>query len=123
MRQISVFVIIIMCVVLVVITGCAKVEQYGKPLSSGPITKISDIRRDPAAYMGKTVKVEGKIVNECPTGCWFNVTDEMGTTLYIDLLGANLAIPQKVGKHVVLEGTIKEKSGTPLIHGTGVVIK
>ena len=114
--------IIILPVLLLVVLGCAKIENYGEPLSDREITKISDILKNKDTYSGKTVKVEGKIVNECPTGCWFNITDDTGT-LYINLMGANLSIPQRVGSYVVLEGTIAERSGVPMIKGTGVTIK
>ncbi|MBN1869294.1 MAG: hypothetical protein JW847_01785 [Candidatus Omnitrophica bacterium] len=120
MRTIKIFAILF--VGILVTAGCAKVEHYGQPLSLRETTKVIDILKNPGQYIDKMVKVEGKIANECPTGCWFNVTDETGT-LYIDLLGANIAIPQKVGHDVILEGTIKERSGVPIIHGTGVDIK
>lgn len=114
--------LVLLIMILAVVYGCAKVEQYGEPLSFRETTRIVEIMKNPSEYIGKTVKVEGKIVSECPTGCWFNVADETGT-LYIDLMGANIAIPQKVGHDVILEGKIKDRAGTPIIHGTGVVIQ
>ncbi len=122
MKRISLLLLIIIVGSLTILAGCSKIEQYGEPLSSQEVTQIAKILKDPDGYIGKTVKVEGEIVSECPTGCWFNVTDATGT-LYIDLFGANLAIPQKVGSQVVLEGEIKKRSGLPIIHGTGVVVK
>ncbi|HQP09863.1 MAG TPA: hypothetical protein PKV41_00590 [Candidatus Omnitrophota bacterium] len=122
MKQRNGYMILGIAMALAVSAGCGRIERYGAPLTGEPVTKIAEIMKNPGDYTGRTVKVEGKIVNECPTGCWFNVTDETGT-LFIDLLGANLAIPQKVGKHVTLEGTIKERAGLPIIHGTGVVIR
>ena len=98
------------------------VHVAGAALSNQAVTKIGDILRNPGDFEGDLVKVEGKIVSECMTGCWFNVKDDTGT-LYIDLKGANLAIPQKVGHDVILEGMLAERSGVPMIKGTGVVIK
>jgi len=102
--------------------GCVRAEQYGQALSEQETTEIIEILKDPASFMGKTVKLKGKISTECPAGCWFNVSDDIAT-LYVDLAGANLAIPQKVGHDVIVEGTIVDRAGTPMLAGAGVEIK
>jgi hypothetical protein len=122
MKRANIYLLAFTVVLLTAAAGCAKVEQYGAPLSSQAVTKITDIMKNPDGFIGKTVKVEGTIANECPTGCWFYVKDGTGT-LYIDLYAANLAIPQKAGKNVTLEGTIEKRSGLPIIQGRGVEIR
>ena len=107
-----------------VIVGCTqqKGELYGKAITENDTVDIIDIFKNKEKYLGKVVRVEGKIESECPTGCWFNVMDQTGL-LYIDLTPAQLAIPQKVGHQVVLQGKVMERSGSLMIHGTGVMIK
>jgi hypothetical protein len=57
---------------------------------------VGDILKNAKMYEGKTVIVEGKIVSECGSGCWFTLKD--GTaTIYIDLAPNNMVIPQKKG--------------------------
>ena len=52
----------------------AAVKKYGKPLTLKETTKISDIFAKPEAFNGKTVKVQGPIVDVCSEkGCWIAV--------------------------------------------------
>lgn len=68
---------------------------------------------------GQTVMLEGKIVNECGSGCWFILDDGTGT-IYVDLAPSNLVIPQKRGAFARVTGTVAQKgTGTYLI-GTKV---
>ena len=78
--------------------------------------------KNPSAYLTKTVKLEGKIVAECPTGCWFDVDDGTGV-LHVDTKPSGYAIPQRVGKKVVVEGEIYERGGKPIMIGKGVEIQ
>jgi len=107
-----------------IISGCAgqKGELYGAEITEKKVVKIVEILKNKDQYIGKIVRVDGKIENECPTGCWFNVIDDTGK-LYIDLFPAQLAIPQKVGHNVILQGKVIERSGVLMIHGTGVRVK
>jgi len=117
---------IIACCVLiltaVMILGCARLEKYGQAISNHEITKVSDIFRNPQAYNNKTVTVEGKIITECPTGCWVDLKDETGA-IYADFNPSNFAIPQKVGSRIKIEGKIKVESGKPTMIGKGVELK
>jgi len=63
---------------------------------SPPLVKISDILQNHKTYDGKTVIIQGKIVNECGSGCWFTLK-EGNAVIYIDLAPNNMVIPQKRG--------------------------
>ena len=91
--------------------GCGKTETYGEAIMETEVTAVSDILGSPAAYDGETVRIEGKIATECPSGCWFELQDD-GAIIYVDIAPHGLAIPQKVGSRVVVEGEPLEEGCT-----------
>lgn len=117
--------ILSLILMLAIIAGCSQGPQsYGEAIKGTNPQPISTILADAKGYEGKTVLVDGKITLECPTGCWFDVTDQTGT-IYVDIAsGGGFSIPQKVGSRVLVEGTIGiGESGLPFILGTGVQIR
>jgi hypothetical protein len=106
---------------LVAAHGCGGPETYGESVTVNGTTAVADILKNPAAYEGQTVKVKGTIATECPSGCWFELNDG-GAPIHVDLSPGGLAIPQKVGKQVVVVGRVVVKDGRPEIHGKGVEI-
>lgn len=106
----------------VVVAGCGRTEQYGAVISGQVRTHIGDILKNPREYEGKDVVIEGKIVRECPTGCWLDLKDESGI-IYIDVEPSGFAIPQKLKRKAAVEGTVKLERGRPLIIGKGVEIQ
>jgi RecJ-like exonuclease len=103
------------------VSGCGSGEKFGKEITETKVTKIEDILAEPDKYIGKTVKIEGKIIQECPSGCWFYLKDQTGT-IYVDLKPSGLAIPQSVGKKVAAEGKVKSSERLEII-GKGVEIE
>jgi len=105
-----------------VLAGCgSKVEQYGEKLTVTEVTPVSDILSNPASYEGRTVRIEGEITRECPTGCWFDVTDT-SAAIYVDIGPQGLAIPQHVGRKIAVEGTVSTRNGQTEFLGKGVEI-
>lgn len=102
--------------------GCTSqpASGTGGPAAQAPAVKIADIIRDPAAWNGTAVAVQGKIAGECGSGCWFMMDDGTGT-LYVDLAPNNFAIPQISGTTVVVHGTISVTNGDPTLIATKVV--
>jgi len=109
---------------MLLFSGCGKKEagNYGQEISNRSATRVGAILTEPSNFDGKTVTVEGKIIRECPTGCWFEVKDEAGI-IYVDINPSGFAIPQKVGKGVTVEGKVLLRNNQPMIVGTGVEIK
>jgi uncharacterized protein YdeI (BOF family) len=70
------------------------------------MVKIGDILKQPKQYAGKPVTVQGKIVNECGSGCWFTLKDDTGT-IYIDLAPNNMVIPQKRGSNAKVSAVVE----------------
>ncbi|MGB9175494.1 MAG: hypothetical protein WCB46_01995 [Methanoregula sp.] len=102
--------------------GCTSQPASGtaNPAGQTPAVKIADILKNPAAYNGTAVAVQGKINAECGSGCWFMMDDGTGT-LYVDLAPNNFAIPQISGTTVVVHGTISVIKGDPTLVATKVV--
>ncbi len=55
----------------------ADAEAYGDGVKLEKATPIAKILADPDAYVGKTVRVEGGVLDVCPKkGCWIEIGDE-----------------------------------------------
>jgi hypothetical protein len=107
--------------IFLITAGCtspAKEEVSGG--NSITTIKIGDILENPGSYNGTTVLINGKVVNECGSGCWFFVDDGSGT-IYVDLLPNNFAIPPIVGSKVTVEGNVLVKGTDVSILGTSVM--
>ncbi len=116
------FIMIIMLACMAMFSGCGRVETYGERISNQNITSIQDIVLHPQQYVGKTVTVKGKIALECNTGCWFNLKDG-AAVIYTDIAPYGLAIPQKVGRNAVVEGTVSVEEGKLTLTGKAVEIR
>ena len=104
------------------LAGCSKPEQYGEPLRSAQPVSVSAVLSDPGAYADKTVTVKGKIVTECPAGCWFEMK-EGEAVLYVEIGQQGLAIPQRVGREVTVEGKVSVDGRNVRLAGEGLVIR
>jgi hypothetical protein len=104
------------------IAGCTSLPSSGtsSPAVPSSLVRIADILKNPSAYNGTVVAVQGKINAECGSGCWF-MMDDGTATLYVDLAPNNFAIPQIQGTKVVVEGTISVIKGDPTLVATKVV--
>ena len=125
-------VITILTVILAVgifIYGCGSgTEKFGEEIAANTAkTAIGTILLNPGDYVNKDVIIEGKIASECPTGGWINVSDASGGgTIYVEMHGTPITIPQRVGKNVVVKGMVYQTESTPpetKILVKGLVIK
>jgi len=109
---------------MLALSGCGRREgrPYGQAISNHNLTEIGAILSDIDSFNGKTVTIEGNIIRECPTGCWFDVKDEAGI-IHVDINPSGFAIPQKVGKRVTVEGKISLQDSRPILVGKGVEIR
>ncbi len=99
-----------------------KAGSFGQPVSDKTITSIKSIATTPADYNDKTVTVKGKIILECPSGCWFDLQQDTAV-LRVNIEPSGLAIPQKIGSTATVQGTLKIQDNQPTLIGTGVEIK
>jgi len=120
-------VLLIIILIILGISGCSgnssnssdNSERYGVNITEKGVVNTKDILANPDKYLGQTLRLEGTIVRECPSGCWFFLEDETGT-IYVDINPSGLSIPPKVGKKVVVEGVPENKNGRISINGKGV---
>jgi len=87
----------------------------------GDEEKIIDILQNATLYESKMVVIEGIIETECPSGCWFIVSDNTGS-IYVDILPSNFVIPQKRGEDARVYGEVAIKDGDPMLIGKIVKI-
>jgi hypothetical protein len=106
----------------VALASCGGGDVYGEALSGAEPTPVADILADPAAFDGEEVTLAGVIGNECPTGCWFELRDG-GSSIHVDIAPHGLAIPQKQGSDVTVEGTVKVTDSRLMLVGKGVEIR
>jgi len=106
----------------IALASCGGGDVYGAALSDADPTPVADILANPAGFEGRTVKLEGEIGNECPSGCWFELR-EGGASIHVDIAPHGLAIPQKQGSAVVVEGTVKVTESRVMLVGSGVEIR
>jgi uncharacterized protein YdeI (BOF family) len=108
----------------IVITGCRQKNKssFGQQMSNENATKVSTILTKPTDFNGKTVTIEGKIIRECPSGCWLDVQQD-SAYVHVDLNPSGFAIPQKTGSSVKVQGPVTYKDGQVQIVGQGVEIK
>jgi uncharacterized protein YdeI (BOF family) len=105
--------------------GCGQGQQgktFGSSITETALTPIGTILASPEQFAGKTVKIEGKIMNECPTGGWFHLSDATGT-IYVNLHPSEVAIPQIMNHKVVAQGRVRKEGTQVEIIGEGVQIK
>jgi hypothetical protein len=112
--------LIIVASATLITAGCNKQVKFGTDVSSQAITPIENLVAKPADYEKKTVKIEGQIIDECPGGHWFHVKGSK-EIIYVTLSG--FILPQKVGKIVVVEGSLVNDSGQVALLGKGVEVK
>lgn len=118
-------VLLIILLTLLIISGCssnhssAKGESYGVNITEKKVVSVKDIYTNPNEFLNQTIRLEGEIVRECSSGCWFYLEDKTGT-IYVDINPSGLSIPPKVGKKVVVEGVPENKNGRISIVGKGV---
>jgi hypothetical protein len=84
--------------------------EYGSGVKVAEATPIGRILADPDAYVGKTIRIEGKVLDVCPMkGCWMELAGESGKeSLRVKVDDGVIEFPVTAkGKLAVAEGTIE----------------
>ena len=85
-------------------------EDYGGGVTVPEPTPIGRILADPDAYVGKTVRIEGKVLDVCPMkGCWMELAQEEGKpSLRVKVDDGVIVFPMTArGKLAVAEGVVE----------------
>ncbi|MBS3946640.1 MAG: DUF4920 domain-containing protein [Melioribacter sp.] len=89
----------------------AEGEKYGKEISLKDKTNVSSILTSPEKFDGKTVLVEGKILNVCQgMGCWIEVAGEKeNEKILVKVEDGVIVFPKDAkGKTALVEGIVAE---------------
>lgn len=103
--------------------GCIKKQEiYGIRLTQTKVTSAAEIFKQLDQFAGKDVRLEGKIVQECPAGGWFMLKDDTGVIL-VNLHPSEIAIPQAIGRSAAAQGKVKKEYNRISVIGEGVELK
>ena len=100
---------LLICLLLVGAAAVAgDVATYGEPLTEDvEIVPVSELYASPDEFVGKTVKVEGRVIAVCAKrGCWMELAgDEEFQSLRIKVEDGVIVFPmESTGKVAVAEG-------------------
>ena len=92
-------------------TNAQEGEKYGKTITVKEITPISELLENPTNYVGKTVLVEGLILEVCEMrGCWIDIaSDRDFQKLRLKVDDGVIVFPvEEKGNTIVAEGVFEE---------------
>jgi hypothetical protein len=119
--------IFILCAVILVVGAGYSVWRYAQPEHFGPAfmgapnTSIAQFAENSVEGY---VRVEGKIVRQCPvSGCWFYLDDGKSHQIKIEFGKTLPQLPKKIGRTAVVEGQLAKTSQEPLLIGSSVEFK
>ena len=97
---------IVLCAWVAVATPAGEGTKYGEGVSGKEVVAIGELLTDPEAYVGKTIRVEGKITDVCPRmGCWIEISESVATSIKFKVKdGVIVFKPEVKGKEVLAEG-------------------
>ena len=86
----------------------AEQQSYGAGVQITETTSVAKILADPDAYVGKKVRIEGKVTDVCPmAGCWMEM-DEGGKTIKVRVDDGVIVFPTTAkGQPAVAEGVVE----------------
>ena len=100
---------IIFLLLFISVAAFSQTDKYGKEISLTEKTSISKILSHPEEYVGKTVLVEGEILEVCAmAGCWMELkSDAENQKVKIKVKDGDIVFPVEAkGKSALVEGTV-----------------
>jgi hypothetical protein len=91
------------------VTGAATGETFGAGVTQQTSMPIETLLADPKAHVGKSVRVEGMIVDVCPKrGCWMDLAGPApGQKVRFKVTDGEMVFPVDAkGKYAVVEGVV-----------------
>ena len=85
-------------------------KTYGAGVKAAETTSMAKILADPDAWVGKKVRIEGKVVDVCPMkGCWMELEEgKGGAKMKVKVDDGVIVFPVDAkGKLAVAEGTVE----------------
>ncbi len=86
-------------------------EHFGAPFAVTESIQAAALLDDPAAQVGKTIKVEGRVADVCQkAGCWMVISDE-NRTMRVLMKDHEFSVAKDgTGAWATIEGTVVEKA-------------
>jgi hypothetical protein len=91
------------------VAAYSQADKYGKEISLTEKTSISKILETPEKFVGKTVLVEGEILEVCAmAGCWMELKSDIeNQKVKIKVKDGDIVFPVEAkGKNALVEGTV-----------------
>ena len=85
-------------------------DKLGQPLTLNESTKVSDILSKPESYVGKTVRIEGAVVDVCKKrGCWIDIaSDKPFEQIIVKVEDGEIVFPLSAKGHdAIVEGVVE----------------
>jgi hypothetical protein len=93
-------------------TAKSEVLKKGEPLGASEMVNLADVLKDPAAFAGKKVRIQGVIERSCKNmGCWMEIAAVKGGETVRAETKHKFFIPlEAAGMKIKAEGTIEIKT-------------
>ncbi|PLX85395.1 MAG: hypothetical protein C0617_04830 [Desulfuromonas sp.] len=105
------FLLILVALFLAVPAFAGEARTYGKGITLTETSKVSEILEHPEAFIGKTVKVRGTVVEVCPKrGCWIELaSDRPFEKIQVKVTDGEIVFPMEArGRQATVEGVVQE---------------
>lgn len=88
----------------------AQVQTFGAPVTVKKSTSLAKVQKDPARFVGKTLRIEGVVKEVCQgMGCWVEVEDAKGARFIARSLDESVLLPTDCkGSRIVVQGSMTE---------------
>lgn len=104
--------LLIMLLTLVLSVGPAQArEQFGRPLTLTRETRVSEIEKNPKAFVGKKVLIRGTVVEVCAKrGCWLEIASDIPYGKFqAKVTDGVIVFPMSArGRTALVEGVVEE---------------
>ena len=120
--------LVVILFLFISVAAYSQTDKYGRDISLTEKTNISEILAQPEEYVGKTVLVEGEVLDVCSmAGCWMELkSDAENQKVKIKVKDGDIVFPVEAkGKTALVEGTVykieltKEEATEYLCPGIG----
>ncbi len=120
MKKIFLFCVLSVAVATAMIwRAVAQPSRFGV-FTSAPRAEVAVLIKDPEAFVGKTVQIEGTISEQCKSmGCFFFFRSGK-ETLRVDLQEIAMKAPMKEGRAARVEGQIVPYNGAYQFYASAV---
>lgn len=112
MKMKSLLTLLIMLMSLAITGGSVQAgEQFGRPLTLTRETKVSEIERNPKAFVGKRVLIRGTVVEVCAKrGCWMDIASDIPYGKFqAKVTDGVIVFPMSArGRTALVEGVVEE---------------